>query len=56
MASDLSTLIQDGICSTLTGLLAKDTQIILPLHPRTKQKLTNIPIVVKKLPIIRYGL
>jgi len=32
--------------------IAKDTQIILPLHPRTKQKLTNIPITNNQLTII----
>ena len=27
MASDLSKLIQDGLCNTLNGLLAKDTKL-----------------------------
>jgi UDP-GlcNAc3NAcA epimerase len=32
--------------------IAKDRQVILPLHPRTKQKLTNIPITNNQLTII----
>ncbi len=32
--------------------IAKETQIILPLHPRTKQKLTNIQITNNNLTII----
>ncbi len=32
--------------------IAKEKQIVLPLHPRTKQKLTNIPITNNQLTII----
>jgi UDP-GlcNAc3NAcA epimerase len=32
--------------------ISKEIQIILPLHPRTKQKLTNIPITNNQLTII----
>jgi UDP-GlcNAc3NAcA epimerase len=32
--------------------IAKERQVILPLHPRTKQKLTNIPITNNQLTII----
>ena len=32
--------------------IAKEKQIILPLHPRTKQKLTNIPITNNQFAII----
>jgi len=32
--------------------IAKDTQIVLPLHPRTKQKLRQLPISIKNITII----
>ena len=46
MASDLSTLIQDGICSTLTGLLAKDAQV-KSIHKVISQDFDNIQTLRK---------